>query len=545
MGRPIEGNVFDVATGEIFPGRIGHKGGYITGVDRISGTFSGVLTPGLIDSHIHIDSSLLCPSRFAQAVVPRGTTAVVTDPHEIANVCGMAGIAYMMEDAAAVPLRVYFTAPSCVPATPFETAGAALGPEDIESLLALPDVVALGEMMNYHGAVERDPDVMAKIMAARRAGKPVDGHCPMLSGKALREYAALGISTDHECTSALEALEKHTLGMNVMVREGSAAKNLASLAPFAMQHDFFLVSDDVQAPDLLRGHIDAALAKAVSLGIDPLHAVRAATILPASHYRLPLGAIVPGRRADIIKVSDLTTFHVEEVYIGGTLVAAASKSFFFPHPVPIARAFPVEPKSSAEFTVPASGAAVSARVIRVIPRQILTGSETARLRVEEGRAQPDPGRDILLIAVVNRYRDAPVSRGFVAGFGLARGAIASSVAHDSHNIIVVGTNPDDMAGAVNAVIRASGGLCFHAGERSVTLPLPIAGLMSASPPWEVDAHLEHLNEEVGAAGCALDAPFMALSFLSLLVIPRLRIGDLGLFDAEGYRFVDAVLRPAA
>ena len=544
MGRAIEGNIVDVASGRIFPGRVVHENGLITRVEPVSGSFSGFLLPGFLDAHIHIDSSLLCPSRFAEAVVPHGTTAVITDPHEIANVLGIAGISLLREDAATVPLRVYFTAPSCVPATSFETSGASLGPADVLALLRERDVVALGEVMNYRGAVAADPGVMAKIRAANRAEKPIDGHCPMLTGEDLRRYVALGISTDHECTSVAEALEKHALGMRILVREGSVAKNLAALAPFAKEHDFCLVSDDMIAPDLIEGHLDRSLARAVSLGIDPLHAVRSVTIAPALHYRLPLGMLAAGRMADIVKVRDLSGFSVEEVYIGGTPVAERGRPAFSAHPVPEANPFPVPPRRSGDFAVPAQGRSVTVRVIGLIRDEIATGSEIATLKVMGGRVDPDRERDILPVSVVNRYRDSPVATGFVRGFGLKSGAMASSIAHDSHNIIVVGADPEEMACAVNALIRESGGLCYAEGGSSYPLPLKIAGLMSTESPKDVCARLSLLHAKTRGAGCGLSRPFMTMSFLSLLVVPRLKIGDRGLFDVDAGRLVDPVISPS-
>ncbi|HZW36550.1 MAG TPA: adenine deaminase [Candidatus Deferrimicrobiaceae bacterium] len=541
MSRFIEGNIVDVIAGEIFPGRVVHRDGVIRAVERLSGTFQGFLLPGFIDAHIHVDSSLLCPSRFAEAVVPRGTTAVVTDPHEIANVLGRPGISYMKQDASGVPLRFYFTAPSCVPATPFETAGASLGAVEVEALLKEDDVVALGEVMNYLGAVGRDPVIVSKIQSARRIGKPIDGHCPLLSGDKLKEYINLGISTDHECTHADEAREKHSLGMRILVRQGSVAKNLEALAPFARENDFFLVSDDMLAPDLLGGHLDRTLARAVALGIDPLHAVRAVTLRPADHYRLPVGAIAAGRAADITKVRDLSSFEVEDVYIGGRLVAAGRAAVFRASPVSKPGTFAIPPRRASDFTISAPGPNAAVRVIVLIRDEIVTADETAVMRVEGGRVPPDTERDILLISVVNRYRDAPVSCGFVKGFGLKAGAIASSVAHDAHNIVVVGADPDDMAGAVNTIIRESGGFCLSAGGVSISLPLGVAGLMSTEPPRDVGARLDLLQRRARELGCLPDWPFMTMSFLSLLVVPRLKIGDRGLFDVDASRFVDAVI----
>jgi adenine deaminase len=542
MSGCIEGNIVDVISGGIFPGRIVHRDGVIKAVERISGKFPGFLLPGIIDAHIHVDSSLLCPSRFAEAVVPHGTTAVVTDPHEIANVMGMPGISYMRRDAAGVPLRLYFTAPSCVPATPFETAGAEIGPAEVEALLESGDVVALGEVMNYHGAVLRDPVVMAKIEAAHRVGKPIDGHCPLLSGANLKKYINLGISTDHECTGAEEAREKHSLGMRIMVRQGSVAKNLPALAQFARENDFFLVSDDKLAPDLLESHLDGTLAQAVSSGIDPVHAIRAVTVRPADHYRLPMGAIAAGRAADITRVGDLSSFAVEEVYIGGRLAASAGVPAFRASPVALPGTIAVSPRRGPDFTLAARGPTAAVRVIVAIRDEIVTEGTAAVLRVEDGRIAPDPGRDILLVSVVNRYRDAPVSCGFVKGFGLKAGAMASSVAHDAHNIVVVGADPEDMAGAVNTVIRESGGFCLTAGGNSVSLPLGIAGLMSAEHPRDVGMRLGLIQRRARELGCLLDWPFMAMSFLGLLVIPKLKIGDRGMFDVDARRFVDAVIR---
>ena len=545
MGRSIEGNIVDVVAGRIFPGKVVHENGLITRVEPVTGSFSGFLLPGFLDAHIHIDSSLLCPSRFAEAVVPHGTTAVITDPHEIANVSGIAGISLLREDAATVPLRVFFTAPSCVPATSFETSGASLGPADVKALLREKDVVALGEVMNYRRAIDSDPDVMAKIDAAKRAGKPIDGHCPMLAGEDLRRYVALGISTEHECTSAEEAYEKHGLGMQILVREGSVAKNLAALAPFANENDFVLVSDDMIAPDLVHSHLDGLLARAVSVGIDPLRAVRAVTITPAGHYRLPLGVIEPGRMADIVKVRDLSGFSVEEVHIGGTRVAEGGRPAFSARPVSGGNPIDVPPRVSGDFVVPARGRSVTVRVIGLIRNEIVTGSETSTLNVREGRVVPDRVHDILPVSVVNRYRDAPVRSGFVRGFGLKKGAIASSIAHDSHNIIVVGADPEDMAGAANTLIRESGGLCYTEAGSSLLLPLKVGGLMSTERPGDVCARLSLLHAKTREAGCGLDRPFMTMSFLSLLVVPRLKIGDRGLFDVDAGRFVDPVLRQSS
>ncbi|MEM0343016.1 MAG: adenine deaminase [Thermoplasmata archaeon] len=536
----IEGNIVDVRRKRVYPGRITHENGDIVSVEEVGGEYAGYLIPGLIDAHIHIESSLLCPSRFAEAVVPHGTTAVITDPHEIANVLGLQGIEYMVRDSKTVPLRVYFTAPSCVPATPFETSGASIGPAEIEQLLAREEFVALGEVMNYPGAVAHDPDVVAKIEAASRAHKPIDGHCPGLTGAALQEYVRLGISTDHECTSSSEASEKHSLGMKVMVRQGSASRNLEALASFARSHEFMLVSDDKNVSDLLKGHLDRSLAEAVALGIDPIHALRAATLNPALHYNLPVGAIEPGKRADIVRVSDLRDFRVEEVYIGGQVVAAGGAPKFETKPKEMVNQFVLQRKVPSDFEMSAPGDSVTVKVIGVVRDEIVTKSLVARLRVEDGKVRPSVDNDILRVAVVNRYRDAPVSNGFVKGFGLKSGAIASSVAHDSHNILVVGVDPESMAVAVNTVVSEGGGYCVCADGRCSMLNLRVAGLMCTKPARDVKRVLDQLHEQVRTMGCPLDSPFMTMSFLSLLVIPELKIGDRGLFDVSAFKFVDVV-----
>jgi len=541
MVRSIDGNLVDVRRKEIVTARISFEGDTIISVEEVPGSFDGYLIPGLIDSHIHIESSLICPSRFAETVVPHGTTAVVAAPHEIANVLGLPGVEYMIKDSETVPLRVYFTAPSCVPSTPFETSGAAFGPAEIELMLARDDFVALGEMANYPGVINRDPEVLAKIEVARRLHKPIDGHAPLLSGAALRDYVSVGITTDHECTTSEEASEKAALGMTIMVRQGSASKDLEALAPFAKQHEFLLVSDDKNVSELIQGHLDKSLAEAVALGIDPIHALRAATINPALHYNLPLGVIGPGRKADIVKVRDLESFEVLEVYIGGELVATGGIPRFDIRPKEMVNRFSLRRRVPSDFELVTKLQSVRARVIGVIKDEIVTESLVEPLQAEDGKVAPNVESDVLRIAVVNRYRDAPVSNGFVKGFGLKKGAIASSVAHDSHNIISVGVSSDDMATAVNALIEEGGGFCVCSGGSCTTLALRVAGLMCTRPAHLVKREFDTLQDTVRSLGCTLDDPFMTMSFLSLLVIPKLKLGDRGLFDVDNFRFVDVIV----
>jgi len=537
----ILGNLVDVRNRKAFPARIEEEDGVITGVEETEGQFDGYLIPGLIDSHIHTESSLLCPSRFAEAVVPHGTTAVVANPHEIANVMGLEGIRYMVKDSATTPLRFFFTAPSCVPTTKFETSGARIGPVEMEEMLSREDFVALGEVTDYPAAIEHDPEVMALIEVAKRFNKPIDGHAPLLRGQELREYVALGISTEHECNSSEEALEKASLGMKIMVREGSVSKDLRALVPFAKDHEFFLVSDDVGAGELTRGHLNRELAQAVSLGIDPMHALRAATINPALHYGLPIGAIEPGRKADIVKVRDLKSFEVEEVHIAGQLVARMGVAMFAVRPKEMVNVLPLQRKVPSDFEITASDESVTVRVIGLVRDELITESLTKDLQVRNDRVVPDIEGDILHLSVVNRYKDAPVSRAFVKGFGLRAGAIASSVAHDSHNMIVVGANTDDMAIAVNTLIQEGGGFCVCSEGKCSSLNLRVAGLMCTKPAPEVARVLDCLHERAKSLGCSLECPFMTLSFLSLLVIPKLKLSDMGLFDVDEFGFVETII----
>ncbi|MBM4241385.1 MAG: adenine deaminase, partial [Euryarchaeota archaeon] len=513
------------------------ENGIIKCVKPVEGDFEGLILPGFIDAHIHIESSMLTPSRFAEAVVPHGTTSVVSDPHEIANVMGLDGIKYMIDDASSVPLRVFFTAPSCVPATPFETSGATIGPSEIDFLLEDDHVVALGEMMNFPGVIGEDPVVMEKIRRAKIHKKPIDGHAPLLSGDELCKYIATGISTDHECTLKEESLEKRRLGMKIMLREGSSAKNLEDLISAGGN---FIVSDDKHPEDLLIGHLDQSLRKAVELGLDPIKAVKMVTLNPETHYNLNTGSIAPGKAADLVVVNNLKNFNVEEVYIGGNLVARDGKVHFTVQPLELKSTFNLNLKKASDFEVLSVNEDETVRVIDVIEGQLLTEESEASLSVVDSKIKPDTEKDILKIAVVERYGHEKVSNAFVHGFKLKDGAIASSVAHDSHNIIVVGTNSKDMAEAVNILVKNKGGLVALTDKGYSILKLPIGGLMSSKNAVEVSTKLKSLHKKVKERGCRLDSPFMTLSFLALLVIPKLKISDKGLFDVEIFQFVDVV-----
>ncbi len=533
----IKGNLLNVSTEETYGAEINIRNGIITCVKPVNHDFKGLILPGFIDAHIHIESSMLTPARFAEVVVPHGTTSVVADPHEIANVMGLEGIDFMVKDASTVPLKVFFTAPSCVPATLFETSGAIISTEEIKTLLNEDYVVALGEMMNFPGVIRDDPTVMAKLDAAIRIGKPIDGHAPLLSGSELCKYVMSGISTDHECSEENEAIEKIRLGMKLMLREGSSAKNLKELALIGGD---FIVSDDKHPEDLLNGHVDEMLKKAIEYGVEPIKAIKMVTINPGNHYILNTGNIIPGKAADLISIDNLDDLNIEQVIIDGKLVAKNGKPLFDITLNNIPNTFKLSLKKSSNFDVPAAGPVETVRVIEVFDDQLITNETTSILDVVDGNLITNLACDTLKIAVVERYGHGRVSNAFVKGFGLKKGAIASSVSHDSHNIITVGTNSEDMAKAVNTILRNKGGLVAVSKDKSYTLELPIAGLMSSKSATDVSNDLKILHDTVETMGTKLKSPFMTLSFMGLLVIPKLKISDKGLFDVEKFKFVDLI-----
>ena len=533
----VKGNLLNVSTEETYGAEINIQNGIITCVKPVNREFKGLILPGFIDAHIHIESSMLTPARFAEAVVPHGTTSVVADPHEIANVLGLDGINYMVKDASTVPLKVFLTAPSCVPATMFETSGSIISTEEIKNLLKEDNVVALGEIMNFPGVIKDEPEVMAKLDAAIGIGKPIDGHAPLLSGSELCKYVMSGISTDHECSKADEAIEKRRLGMKLMLREGSSAKNLKDLALIGGD---FIVSDDKHPEDLLRGHVDEMLKKAIEYGIEPIKAIKMVTVNPANHYNLNTGNITPGKAGDLILIDSIDDLNVEEVIINGKLAAKCGKPLFEVKPCSIPNTFKLNHKKSADFDIKASGSVKTVRVIEVFDDQLITAETSSVLDVIDGNLNTNLNRDILKIAVVERYGHGRISIAFVKGFGLKYGAIASSVSHDSHNIIAVGTNSADMAKAVNTILKSKGGLVAVSKDKIYALNLPVAGLMSTKSAADVSNDLKILHQAVGNMGSKLRSPFMLLSFMGLLVIPKLKISDMGLFDVEKFNFVDLI-----
>jgi adenine deaminase len=550
MNVIIEGNFADVDKQEIYPVKISVSGSSVISVEQTGKTEDPLLPfllPGFIDAHVHIESSMLVPSEFARLAVVHGTVATVSDPHEIANVCGMEGVQFMISNGKTVPFKFFFGAPACVPATPFETSGARLDTKDVENLLDHPDILYLSEMMNFPGVLNGDPEVIARLEAARLRNKPADGHSPGLRGEDAARYIAAGISTDHECFTLPEALDKVVQGMHILIREGSAAKNFDALWPLIDQHPgrVMFCSDDKHPDSLVGGHINDLCKRAVSNGCNVFHVIRAACINPVRHYRLPVGLLREGDPADFILVDNLRNFRVLKTYINGNMVADSGKTLIgrtFCRPV---NRFNCSAKQAPDFEIKAktdaSMQAVS--VIHAIDGQLITNKLETTLSPQNGLLTSDTSRDLLKIAVVNRYCDAPVAIAFIHNFGLKQGAIASSVAHDSHNIVAVGVDDESIARSVNLLVNCKGGVsCAGKGMERV-LPLPVAGLMSADDGYEVASRYTEIDLAAKSLGCTLSSPFMTLSFMALLVIPHLKLSDLGLFDGDRFDFVPANRSP--
>lgn len=534
----VSGNIVDVSAGRIYPGSLKISSGRIAEIVEEQRTYTTYLVPGLVDAHIHIESSLLPPSEFARIAVVHGTVATVSDPHEIANVLGVEGVHYMIENAKTVPMKFYFGAPSCVPATPFETSGASLGPEEIEALLQRQDIRYLAEVMNFPGVLFDDPIVMRKIEAARRLGKAIDGHAPGLRGADLKKYVGAGITTDHECLSPEEALEKIEAGMKIQIREGSAAKGFDTFLPVAKAHpcSCMLCSDDKHPDDLIEGHLNLLVKRALAQGMDVMAALAMATLNPVMHYGLQVGMLRRGDPADFLEVDTLEEFNVLRTFINGRLVAERGQSLLPRHTPALVNNFHAAPKSVADFAVSAGGEKIN--VIEAIDGQLITNRLVLPSAVQNGQAVADVGRDILKMAVVNRYREAKPAIGFVKNFGLTQGAMASSIAHDSHNIIAVGANDEDLCAVINLVINHQGGIAVAMGSTSRVLPLPIAGIMSNEDYASVARTYVEIDRSAKSLGSRLAAPFMTLSFMALPVIPSLKLCDRGLFDGDKFEFTD-------
>lgn len=535
--------VVDLHQRSVRPCEVRVRDGRIESITPCSGPVDpGFLMPGFIDAHVHVESSMMPPSEFARVVVTHGTVGTVSDPHEIANVLGEAGVEFMLRDGARRNFHFLFGCPSCVPATGFETAGATLDAKAVARMLADPRIGYLSEMMNWPGVLHRDPEVMAKIAAAKAVGKPIDGHAPQLMGEQARAYAAAGMSTDHECVALDEARGKAELGMHVLIREGSAARNFEALWPLLKERpaQCMFCTDDAH-PDVLKvGHINRLVARAVAKGVDVFDAMRAACVNPVRHYGLGCGLLRAGDSADMVLVEDLVGFRVRRTWIRGACVAQDGRSSWEHLPVENPNAFRAARFKAEDFAIRSTAAQERVRVIEPTDGELVTAESQATLQVRHGVVEPDVERDVLLIAVVNRYSDAPPAVAFIHGFGIGQGAIASSVAHDCHNVVAVGGSRQAIADVVNAVFERRGGVAVRDGEGVHIRGLSIAGLMSTKPFEIVADAYETMSARVRAMGSPLQAPFMTLSFMALLVIPALKIGDRGLFDGRAFRFVDVV-----
>lgn len=533
----LKGNLVDIPARRIYPAEVSVQNGRITGIRELDQPVTGYLLPGFVDAHVHVESSMLIPSEFARLAVLHGTVATVSDPHEIGNVLGVEGVEFMIANGKKTPFHFFFGAPSCVPATVFETAGATIDAAQVEALLKKPEVLYLSEMMNFPGVLNGDPEVMAKIAHAHRLGKPVDGHAPGLRGEDARRYIAAGISTDHECFTAEEALDKLKHGMKILIREGSAAKNFEALIGLMHEHhdQMMFCSDDKHPDSLVEGHINQLCARAVAKGIDVFKVLKAACVNPVEHYKLPIGRLRTGDAADLVVVEDLKDFRVRQTWLNGKLVAENGRTLIPSVKEDQPNQFRCTVKKPEDLAVPATDEELW--VIAAEDGQLITGKERMKGKVENGRFVPDTARDLLKIAVVNRYKDAPPAVGWITNFGLKRGAIAGSVAHDSHNIVAVGTNDADLCAAINLVIEARGGVSLADGRSTNVLPLPVAGIMTDADAYETAEAYARIDTQAKGLGSTLAAPYMTLSFMALLVIPHLKMSDLGLFDGDAFRFV--------
>ena len=543
----IQGQIVDIENKRIYPGEVTLENGKIISVSEKDHNVKSYILPGFIDAHIHIESSMLVPSEFAKIAVIHGSVGTISDPHEIANVLGKDGVHFMIENGKKVPFKFHFGAPSCVPATFFETAGAVIDSEQIKELMASPDIYYLSEMMNYPGVLFDDEEVLKKIAWAKHFGKPIDGHAPGLRGEPIKKYISAGISTDHECFTYEEAAEKLALGMKVLVREGSAAKNFEALIDLLPDNyeNMMFCSDDKHPDDLIVGHINLLCQRAVAKGFDVFKILKMACINPVKHYKMNIGLLQENDPADFIVVENLVDFKVLQTYIGGELVAENGKSFVKHVDFEKPNNFNTSKKEAADFEISGSAEnssvseqAKQIRVIEALEGQLITNEIHHKPKIENGKILPDIENDILKMAVVNRYQDTKPAIAFIKNFGLKKGAIASSVAHDCHNIVVVGTSDEEICKAVNILIENKGGVCAVNGSESKSLALPVAGIMSDQNGWEAGRLYQEIDAMSKELGSNLKAPFMTLSFMALLVIPDLKLSDKGLFSGNSFSFVD-------
>jgi len=532
----VQGNIVDILNKRIFKGEVEVKNGKILEIREAHHNQENFILPGFVDAHIHIESSMLVPSEFAKIAVVHGTVATVSDPHEIANVLGVKGVDFMIENGKKVPLKFNFGAPSCVPATSFESAGAIIDAADIQLMMENPDIKYLAEMMNYPGVLFDDAEVLAKIQHAKNNKKPIDGHAPGLRGEDATKYIAAGISTDHECFTFDEALEKLQKGMKVLIREGSAAKNFEALIALLPEHfeNMMFCSDDKHPDDLLVGHINQLCERAVAKGIDVFKVLQAACVNPVKHYNLEVGLLQKGAAADFILVDNLKHFNVLETYINGALVAKNGKSFVKSVPFEILNNFNTDTKKVADFRFESSANKI--RVIEALDGELVTNQIEAASLIVAGNLVSNTETDVLKMTVVNRYKNEAPAIAFIKNFGIKEGAIASSVGHDSHNIIAIGVSDEAICKAVNLVIENSGGICAINASEEKIVSLPVAGIMSDLSAEEIGKSYAELDQMAKEMGSKLSAPYMSLSFMALLVIPSLKLSDKGLFDGTSFKF---------
>ncbi|UII23693.1 adenine deaminase [Fulvivirga ligni] len=533
----IEGKIVDVVNRRIFEGSISIESGKITEVNEHPVSDARFILPGLVDAHIHIESSMLVPSEFAKLAVVHGTIATVSDPHEIANVLGVAGVEFMIQDGQQVPLKFNFGAPSCVPATPFETAGAEINADDIVYLLKKPEIKYLAEMMNWPGVLNRDPLVMTKINIAKELGKPIDGHAPGLKGYNAKNYIDADISTDHECFTIEEALDKLKYGMKILIREGSAAKNFEALIPLMKDHaaQLMFCSDDKHPDNLIEGHINQLVNRALAYDHDLFDVLTAASVNPVKHYNLEMGLLQPGDAADFLVADSIEPLSIVETWIDGEKVAENGKALFdavSPEPI---NAFKATAKNLEEFKLDVTGAEV--RVIEALDGQLVTTEKWVDSALINNPTQSSTEADVLKFVVVNRYQDVTPALAYIANFGLKEGAIASSVGHDSHNILAVGVDDESIQRVVNLLVENQGGVAAVGKGKEMVLPLPVAGLMSLEDGVKVGKKYEAIDAYAKELGSPLTSPFMSLSFMALLVIPSLKLSDKGLFNGDQFEFV--------
>ena len=550
MTYSISGKIVDIRNRQIYAGKLLIDNGRIRSIEKFVGDVqvpNHFILPGFIDAHVHIESSMLVPSEFARLAVVHGTVATISDPHEIANVCGFKGVDYMIKNGSTVPFKFHFGAPSCVPATEYETAGSILDAHHVESLLQKTDIYYLSEMMNFPGVLHNDKEVILKIATAKKLNKPVDGHAPGLRGIDLSKYIGAGISTDHECFTKEEALDKLNLGMKILIREGSAAKNFDALIELMTEHYQMMMfcSDDKHPDSLVEGHINALCERAVKKGIDVFKVLQAACINPIDHYNMNVGKLQVDDPADFVVVEDLIHFKVLKTYINGELVAENGRTKIVAPPAKVINNFHCLPKRQEDimFRVSRKYGEEEVDIIEALDGQLITNKRKGIVKIIDHALSSNVTEDLLKIVVVNRYKEAPVARGFIKNFKLKTGALASSVAHDSHNIIAVGVDDESICRAINMVISKRGGISLVTGTgnpemKEMILPLPVAGLMSNEDGYKIAEKYTAIDLAAKGLGSKLSAPFMTLSFMALLVIPHLKLSDLGLFDGDNFQLIN-------